>query len=321
MFEIKRFIPIKINNKKILKFHLKIVAESEDCLKTRSYLFILPGGPGANHAHYTDYEKLAESVNLIFYDPRGCGLSDEDAPENYTMDNYIDDLDKIRQALGFSEILLLGKSYGAMCAIHYVLRYPAAVKKLILAAGSATHKFLTTAEEIVNKIGNDEQKEAFITLRKGAFRSVKELNSYFQIMHSLYSVKARTDLYKNPEKKIYYPFNYQALNQGFKTFLRSFNFEPDLKSINCPTLILAGADDWITAPIHAQNIAHQIPGAKLCIFSQAGHSLEADVPDLYFNKISQFINSQCKLDKNLAPLESIQEECEEEELIGRLRKL
>ena len=34
------------------KLFVKIVAEDEESLKTKPYVFMLPGGPGANHSHY-----------------------------------------------------------------------------------------------------------------------------------------------------------------------------------------------------------------------------------------------------------------------------
>lgn len=73
-------------------------------------------------------------------------MSARGTPDSYTMDNYIQDLDIIRQQLGLQEIQLLEKSYGAMCALGYVLRFPKILTRMVLAAGSPSFKNLDSAK-------------------------------------------------------------------------------------------------------------------------------------------------------------------------------
>ena len=122
--------------------YIKICAENENDLKTKPYVFMLPGGPWANHSHYKEYCCLTDVGNIVFYDPRGCGLSEKGECNTYTMSNYIQDLEVIRQHLSLDKIILLGKSYGALCALGYTLQFPHAVSKLILAAGSASFSMI-----------------------------------------------------------------------------------------------------------------------------------------------------------------------------------
>lgn len=94
------------------KLYVKIIAKDEESLKTKPYIFMLPGGPGFNHSHYKDYGCLQDVSNVVFHDPRGCGLSEKGNSATYTMDNYIQDIDVIRQYLEIPKINLVGKSYG-----------------------------------------------------------------------------------------------------------------------------------------------------------------------------------------------------------------
>ena len=271
------------------KIFVKIVAQNEESLKIKPYIFILPGGPGANHSQYEDYGCLSTHGNVVFYDPRGCGQSSKDDSMNYTMDNYIEDVEIIRQLLNLKKIIILGKSCGAMAAVGFVIRYPSRVSQLILAAGAASFKFLETAKANVLAHGSVEQQAVCETLWQGSFGSHEEVDHYFKVMASLYSYKAKVGLSFSLQSIPPYPFSYEWLNRGFGDFLREFNFEEQLSLIQSHTLILVGEEDWITDKSHSQLMAEKIPNSQLIIFPKASHKMEVDVPELYFNAIKQFI--------------------------------
>jgi proline iminopeptidase len=269
---------------------VKIVAEDEASLTTKPYIFMLPGGPGGNHSSYKNYSGLMDVGNIVFHDPRGCGLSNKGDSKTYTMDNYIQDVDVIRQHLGLEKIILLGKSYGAMCGVGYTLEFPNVVSKLILAAGSASFRNLETAKSYVLENGTDKQKEVFEVLLKGEFTSDEQMNHYFSVMDTFYSYKKKQGEAVTREKPEY-PFAYEPLNQGFRDFLHNFDYEDRLHEINCNTLILVGEEDWITAQKHSEVMASKIPLNQFISFPKAGHSLELDVPENFFRAIKEFINS------------------------------
>jgi proline iminopeptidase len=247
------FIPARDNSSETY-LRVSIVYKNQETLKKLPYLLMLPGGPGANHSYYTEYDCLYEVVNLLYYDPRGCGLSDKGDSSTYNMDNYIDDIRIIKEALQLNSMVLLGKSYGAMCALGYVLRYPKDVSKLILAAGSSTWKFIITAKSNILSRGATEQQQICQSLWKGAIKNDEHMAEYFRIMASMYSWKERN----NPPVHQVTPsqrFSFEALNEGFRTQFGKFNYTKQLNNIQCPTLILVGEDDWITDPMYSKKMA------------------------------------------------------------------
>ncbi|WED42767.1 alpha/beta fold hydrolase [Legionella cardiaca] len=273
------------------RLHIRIVCENEDNLDKLPYVFMLPGGPGANHSHYKDYECLATTGNIVFIDPRGCGLSDKKEPSSYTMQNYIQDVDEIRKSLDLEKIVLLGKSYGAMCALGYTLSYPQYVSSLVLAAGSPSYKNIETARLNVKKRGTLEQQQACEQLWDGSFKNVEEVNKFFDVMDTMYSWRKRHNLsVERPGAE--YPFAYEPLNQGFGGFLRTFNYEDRLHKVRCKTLILVGEEDWITDKKHSEFMASKIPDNQLIVFPHADHSMESDVPEAFFSSIRDFVKSQ-----------------------------
>ncbi|KTD17773.1 alpha/beta fold hydrolase [Legionella jordanis] len=273
------------------RLHIRIVSENEGNLAKMPYIFMLPGGPGANHSHYKHYECLSTTGNIVFIDPRGCGLSNKQDPSSYNMDNYIQDVEEIRKQLNLENLILLGKSYGAMCALGYTLAYPKHVSSLILAAGSPSFRNLETARLNVEKRGTPEQQEVCERLWQGSFKSEEEINEYFAVMDSMYSYRKRNNLAVN-RPAAEYSFAFEPLNEGFKGFLRTFDFENRLHEVSCKTLILVGEEDWVTDKKHSELMASRIPDNQFIVFPHSDHSMESDVPDEFFSSIQSFVKSQ-----------------------------
>lgn len=272
------------------KIFIKILSNNKTDLESKPYVFIFPGGPGANHSHYEDYSCLVGYGNIVFLDPRGCGLSSKADPSTYTIENHIEDVEIIRQHLGLKSIIVLGKSCGAITAIGYTLKFASVVSKLILSAGAASFKFLETSKENVLKRGSLEQQIACETLWQGNFGRDEEVAQFLKTMAPLYSYKSKIGCLKQPKSSPKYAISHEALNNGFKHFLREFNFEEHLHLIRCKTLILAGEEDWITDKIHSEYMSSKISNNRLIIFEKSSHMMEIDVPEQYFNAIKEFIS-------------------------------
>src|SRR5438445_7192149 len=76
--------------------------------------------------------ELGRFSQAIFYDQRGTGNStgNNDWQTN-PFETYINDLNQLREALGFKTITLLGHSWGGILASLYTLAFPDQVEKVI----------------------------------------------------------------------------------------------------------------------------------------------------------------------------------------------
>lgn len=272
---------------------VRVVVNEENTIEKKLYVFILPGGPGSNHSFYLDYDCLSEVANLVYYDPRGCGLSDTGDPATYNMENYINDLQIIVQHLQLDSIILLGKSYGAMCALGYALRFPNDVKKLVLAAGVPSYNFIKTAQANLLARGTQEQQQICQNLWNGLIQNDTDMDDFFKIMGTMYSWKKRNKQIVNRIESTH-RFSFEALNQGFANQFGYFNYVNDLKILFCPTLILVGEEDWITDPIYSREMSEKIPNSSLKVFQKADHAMESDVPEQYFDTIKEYIVKEIK---------------------------
>src|SRR5438552_17624834 len=67
--------------------------------------------------------------------PRGTGGSDRPADSRaYQIDDYVADLEELRNHLGLEQMLLLGHSHGGVVAQAYTAKHPERVSRLVLAS-------------------------------------------------------------------------------------------------------------------------------------------------------------------------------------------
>jgi pimeloyl-ACP methyl ester carboxylesterase len=132
-------------------------------------LFVLAGGPGmAATTFYASaafsFERIHRDRDIVLVDQRGtgqsnplnCAIDDDDLyrasdtevaddarrclttlqktahVEFYTTSIAVQDLDRVRAALGYARINLYGASYGTRVAQHYVRRFPSQTRSVIL---------------------------------------------------------------------------------------------------------------------------------------------------------------------------------------------
>ena len=101
----------------------------------RPVCFVLHGGPLIDLGYLRPWmDDLADVMQLVYVDYRGTGRSERMAPEHYTLENTIDDLEALRVHLGLEKIAVLGHSHGGILAMPFTLKYPRSVSHLILVA-------------------------------------------------------------------------------------------------------------------------------------------------------------------------------------------
>jgi proline iminopeptidase len=97
-------------------------------------IIVIHGGPGLDHAYLRPgLDALTTRNTLIYYDQRGTGRSTSELTATaINLDTFVEDIDALRQVLGFERIGVLGHSFGALLAIEYAARHPESTRALIL---------------------------------------------------------------------------------------------------------------------------------------------------------------------------------------------
>ncbi|WP_236693981.1 alpha/beta fold hydrolase [Sporosarcina globispora] len=252
--------------------------------------FILHGGPGGTHLGFKPhFGKLAETAQLVYIDNRGSGLSDRGPQTFYSLENNVEDIEALRKHLGLKKIYILGHSYGGMTALSYAVKYQQNLAGLLLLATSASCSFLERAKSFIEEKGDDAQKRMAEVLWEGAFLSQKQLMEYYEVMAPLYSKNAAKHTQQTPTLG---NRCYEALNEGFGNFLRTYDVTGQLPFIKVPTLVMAGRHDWITPVEESERIAELIPDSVLKVFENSSHSVPTDEPAFFFKTVSDFISTK-----------------------------
>jgi proline iminopeptidase len=278
---------------KIPQDTLYVEYKRKDPKQKRRTVICLPGGPGGDHSIYkAQWEKFFPIVDVVLFDPRGCGQSTSANNNCYDMSIYIDDVEDIRKYLELDDVIILGTSYGSMAALGYAIKYSkdGYMNRLICVNGAPSYEFINSAKNIIKDIGTEEQQQMFSRLLQGDLTKDDDLKDYFNITGSLYSTSAQKDSathHDNSDVR----YNADAVNAGFAPggFLTTFDWREQLHTITCPTLIVVGDKDWINYRTNTDQMAEHIPNNIYSIVSDCGHLIWIDQPEKYYQLATEFI--------------------------------
>jgi proline iminopeptidase len=260
----------------------------------RPTAFLVHGGPGTDHIGFkVRFAKLAQRLQLVYFDQRGHGRSARHDRQKYTLDEGVEDMEALRQYLGLGPIVSIGGSYGGRVAMAHAARYPDSVSHLILIATAAQPGSLTRAREIVAQRGTPEQIALCEDMDAGRLDTPEKMRKFFEVLGPLYARRpvAHAGVGLGPTVLTPEPFN-QAHGPG--GFLWSLDLRPELPAIAAPTLIVAGRHDWRCPPEFSEEMHRLIPNSDLRIFEDSGHSIAGDEPEKLFDAIAGFLVYKAK---------------------------
>lgn len=112
--------------------------------KIQDPIFYLHGGPGEGFKE-TAFDKFDPARHrVVFHDQRGSGRSTPFASTGHnTTAELLDDINKLKDHLGFNVISLYGNSWGSTLALLYAIANPGRVEKMLIAG-----IFLARAEDV-----------------------------------------------------------------------------------------------------------------------------------------------------------------------------
>ncbi len=256
----------------------------------RPTAFMIHGGPGSDHTGLkARYGRLAERMQLVYFDHRGQGRSARADACTYSLHENVEDMEALRRHLGLGPIVSIGTSYGGAVAMAHAARYPAAVSHLVVVVAVSHAGYVERAKQLVRERGTAEQNAQCEDLFAGRIDTADKLRRYYEIMGPLYARRDDPALSRiGIERTILTP---EALNRahGPNGFLRTFDLRPELRAIKAPTLIIAGRHDWISAPEFSEEIHRLVPGSDLRIFEDSAHSVGGDEQQKFLDAVAGFV--------------------------------
>ena len=271
-------------------------------------LMIVHGGPGASHDYFLPYLlPLARHNRVIFIDERGSGRSSKiDDPAGYTIENMVEDVEAVRQALALGRITLLGHSYGGALAQAYALKYQRNLSQLILASTWSSTVAMNQVFVRMKQNMSPELRERIDKLEsEGLFGHGKDYqkNRYTNdYMIAAWGEGYFPYVYHNRPDP-----NYDPITQGNTAWdlyremwgehgefiidgnLKTVEYTDRLAAIKVPTLIVVGEHDECD-PSLSQVMHEKITGSKLVILPNAGHMTFVDQNGMFIKAVDEFLH-------------------------------
>lgn len=235
-------------------------------------LLLLHGLASSHLMYEKEIEWLKEHFRVIALDSRGHGRSDK--PEEYTLEDHVQDVLSLMDHLDIEKAHILGTSMGSYIAQAVVIQAPNRVDKLILVVPKAHGKTSSTARLISE---HEDELEGMDDTEK-----MDHLAQY--IYHQTEVVQAsmeeleEKDVTLTPEQE-----------EAAAKVLEGFDFRPDLEKVTSDTLIISGKYDGLNPPEEGKEIEKRIPSSTFIEFEESGHLPSLEEPEKYRQEVLSFL--------------------------------
>jgi proline iminopeptidase len=234
------------------------------------------------------FGRLSDAYRVVVFDARGSGASDDAEP--YTHEQWVADLEGVRNWIGAERIAVAGGSYGGFIAMEYAARHPDRVGAVLLrdtSADNGNQELAVRNAAASSRVRIDQAK--LDRIMSGTVRDDEDLRDCWREILPLYDHDY--DPAKVEQRAAATPYHYRTHNYAFAHNQPNYDIKHLLPSITAPTLVTVGRHDWITPVSCSETIAELIPNAELRVFEQSGHSPQVEEADLWEATMREFLGN------------------------------
>jgi pimeloyl-ACP methyl ester carboxylesterase len=233
-------------------------------------LIIVHGGSDGASAWMQNIEVLSKQYTIYVPDMPGFGLS-QSMEGSYYIPEMVDFIDNFARTVGLNSFYLMGHSLGGGIALHYTLKYPQKIRKLVLVSS------LCLGREIAWWIRLASPRVICSTMGKSAisvFKAIKFIAKFFGPWEMV-----------EPLSKTSVHIGSCIANLTEQTIV----LLSQLPLIMVPTLVMWGAKDPVVPFAHAYAAAELIPDCQVRVFDDCGHSVYRERLREFSNVLSRFL--------------------------------
>jgi pimeloyl-ACP methyl ester carboxylesterase len=219
-------------------------------------------------------QALEDRYDLILYDARGHGLSDQ--AEDYSLEAHVTDVTGFIEALELNNVFLLGHSMGGAHLPFVAAEQPHLVRGLLLEDPHWPQE------------PEDETSYDLDTWRKNiTLEKAQSLESLLELGRKNNPNWDEAELYPWAQAK-------QQVDPNVVNWLYSWcdinNWRGILKKVACPTLLLTGDTDVTVIPEVAKEAAQICSKLEVAQMTNAGHSIRRDQFAGYLRAVAAFLD-------------------------------
>ena len=217
------------------------------------------------------YRELARDFTVYVFSRR------VDLEPDTTTRQMAEDLNTALEALGLSQVSLVGVSQGGMISQWLTIDHPEMVSRLVLAVTLSRPN--PTVQDVIGrwtKMAEDGDYKGIMLDTAERSYSEKRLKKARRMYRFLGNVG---------KPKSFDRFLIQA-----QSCVTHDSYE-QLPQITCPTLVIGGTDDRIVTGEASVEIARKIKGSRLKMYEGLGHGLYEEAPD-FIRRVGSFCLSK-----------------------------
>lgn len=215
-----------------------------------------------------------------------------------TIDMIVDDIEKVRMAIGRDEIAVMGHSMFASLPFEYALKYPENSAYSIATGGRpfTTQKYTDAVNEYWESNASDERKEILEKNNKKLSQvDMTQLTQTEQFITSYTAGVPRFFYDPNFDMSQFWEgvqINTDFTNHFNGVLLKDFDNSKKYQYINNPVLVIAGRYDFWAPYYLWKDVKDLMPDFTFHLFENAGHNPMLEVPDEFDRVVVEWIESK-----------------------------
>lgn len=212
--------------------------------------------------------------HVVSYDVRGHGESDK--PTAFTLEDDVQDLASLVQAMHLSNPIVVGFSMGSYIALKTAEEHPGLFSQIVLigtkggGATSSTQKI--EQESAASGMSREEAIQQIVRRVFAPQVTFEQIGAFDQEIAS--SVKL------TPEQQ-------EAITKS----LQNFDLLEQAHKVTIPVLVMTGEYDGINPPAEGRKVADALPDARFEVIPDAGHIAFFENPERVFNLMDNFLKA------------------------------
>lgn len=258
-------------------------------------ILCLHGGPGMDSGYFfpdpgvwgPGLRAVAENHRVVTYDQRGCGGSGmPDVEQPLALSRHVDDVDRVRAALGLERPTILAHSFGSVLAILFALQNPDRLSRLVLIGGAPTREFMAGYRAAVAAELPPEAR-ARLTEIQAEELDDEAMRERFRLALPLYFHRRLSEAER---ETLLATIQFSAaVNRAVAAGLESYDLSPALPHIRVPALVIYGTSDRVVQPEYQLEFRGKLLTARFVAFQESGHFPFLEEPEPFARVVDYFV--------------------------------
>lgn len=241
-------------------------------------------------------QELRKHLKLVFMDARLFAPSSSQVPvEEVKMDTMVDDVEHVRQTIGFEKVAVMGHSAFALVAFEYARKYPEHASHAIMIGMTPgwNEEIWGPQRENWEANASDERKRI---LRNNFEKLTEDVLS-----KASPSERVAKRYVANGPKYWYDPFydcswiwegvviNHEVWDHFFNKVLNEYVIHPE--EVSTPVFLALGKYDYICPYFLWDNLKDSFVDLSYNLFEKSGHTPQLEEQALFYKKLINWIKS------------------------------